>query len=141
MRPLTSLHEGRAYSPQNFGAPVQNEFCNTIGIRQDYRLYRPQSDQSLRAGQRRSAEAKPRRDIYALPAARQSGTGQGNQLAARRARTVLPHHPRLRPGAGNRRSVKGTGDLFGTAAAAGGRLTKRIVRKSGSRLSEKIIRQ
>jgi hypothetical protein len=31
MRSLTSLHESRACSPQNFWSPVQNDFCNKIG--------------------------------------------------------------------------------------------------------------
>jgi hypothetical protein len=28
----TSLHRRRAYSPQNFRSPVQNDFCNSIGV-------------------------------------------------------------------------------------------------------------
>src|SRR5215203_5252845 len=31
MRSLTSLHENRSCSPQNFLSPAQNDFCNTIG--------------------------------------------------------------------------------------------------------------
>ena len=31
MRSLASLHENRAYGPQNFWPPVQNDFCNKIG--------------------------------------------------------------------------------------------------------------
>jgi|SRR6516162_7556245 hypothetical protein len=31
MRSLTSLDENRAYSPENFSSPVQNDFCNKIG--------------------------------------------------------------------------------------------------------------
>src|SRR5436189_694617 len=31
MRSLTSLHESRVYSPENFWSPVQKDFCNNIG--------------------------------------------------------------------------------------------------------------
>jgi putative ABC transport system substrate-binding protein len=31
MRSPTSLHESRAYSPENFWSPVQKDFCNNIG--------------------------------------------------------------------------------------------------------------
>src|SRR2546429_7159316 len=30
MRSLTSLHESRVYSPENFWSPVQKDFCNNI---------------------------------------------------------------------------------------------------------------
>jgi|SRR6516165_2346210 len=31
MRPPASLHESRAYSPENFSSSMQNAFCNKIG--------------------------------------------------------------------------------------------------------------
>lgn len=37
--PLTSLNGRRAYSPQNFGSLVQNDFCNTIGTCQTRRAW------------------------------------------------------------------------------------------------------
>src|SRR2546430_2069788 len=30
MKSPTSLHESRVYSPENFGSPVQKDFCNNI---------------------------------------------------------------------------------------------------------------
>ena len=33
MRSPASLHEKRAYSPENFSGPVQNDFCNKIGTK------------------------------------------------------------------------------------------------------------
>jgi hypothetical protein len=36
MRSLTSLHESRTCSPQNFWSPVQNDFCNKIGQQQAF---------------------------------------------------------------------------------------------------------
>src|SRR5215204_6643844 len=38
MRSLTSLHENRSCSPQNFLSPPQNDFCNTIGQYRPYLL-------------------------------------------------------------------------------------------------------
>src|SRR6516165_11091539 len=38
MRSLTSLHESRVYSPENFWSPVQKDFCNNIPQKADIRL-------------------------------------------------------------------------------------------------------
>src|SRR2546430_16986465 len=37
MRSLTSLHESRVYSPENFWSPVQKDFCNNIGTKRTHR--------------------------------------------------------------------------------------------------------
>jgi hypothetical protein len=37
MRSLTSLHESRVYSPENFWSPVQKDFCNNIPLKADMR--------------------------------------------------------------------------------------------------------
>jgi hypothetical protein len=36
MRSLTSLHESRVYSPENFWSPLQKDFCNNIGTKRTY---------------------------------------------------------------------------------------------------------
>src|SRR5947209_8467304 len=38
MRSLTSLHESRVYSPENFWSPVQKDFCNNIGTKRTYEI-------------------------------------------------------------------------------------------------------
>jgi hypothetical protein len=40
MRSLTSLHESRTCSPQNFWSPVQNDFCNKIGHEGTHALHK-----------------------------------------------------------------------------------------------------
>src|SRR6266478_9613096 len=40
MRSLTSLHESRVYSPENFWSPVQKDFCNNICHKPTYAVQR-----------------------------------------------------------------------------------------------------
>src|SRR6266540_4606781 len=50
MRSLTSLHESRVYSPENFWSPVQKDFCNNIGTT------RTSGDVRLKSAKRSTAD-------------------------------------------------------------------------------------